>query len=316
MHDQYVIGIDAGGTKVAYGLFDGGGKLIDRARHLSDTSADGPAFADTIINNIESLLDKNKIPRDRFLGAGVCMPSFIIYDKGYVLLTSALPKIKNFPMRDYLEARLNTRIVLDNDSNAAAIAEYRRGVGRGLRHMVYITIGTGLGSGIIIDGKLFHGSYGSAGECGHMIATPGVGTMCGCENAGCYMSYSSGRFFPENVQRLLDEGVKSVLTGETADGFHILEAYRKGDALAARIIDQTAEYAGLCVFNVYQVLNIDTFVFGGGLTNFGEALIGRIRQTFERYNHIALPVHFKTAELKEDFGIIGAAEFILEKSNG
>ncbi len=313
MRDRYVIGIDAGGTKVAYGLFDASGKLIDRARHASDVNADGPAFADTIVQNIQSILKKNNISSDKFLGAGVCMPSYIIYDKGYILLTSALPKIKDFPMKDYLEARLNTRIVLDNDSNAAAIAEYRRGVGRGLRHMVYVTIGTGLGSGIVIDGKLFHGSYGSAGECGHMIATPGVGTMCGCENAGCY---SSGRFFPENVQRLLDDGVESELTFETADGYHILEAYHKGDALAARIIDQTAEYVGLCVFNVYQVLNIDTFVFGGGLTSFGDVLFSRIRKVFDRYNHIALPVHFKTAELKENFGIIGAAEFILEKSNG
>ncbi len=316
MHDQYVIGIDAGGTKVAYGLFDTSGKLIDRARHSSDANADARAFADVMIENIQSILTKNDIPSEAFIGAGVCMPSYIIYDKGHILVTSALPKIKDFPMRDYLEERLNTRIVLDNDSNAAAIAEYRRGAGRGLRHMVYVTIGTGLGSGIIIDGRLFHGSYGSAGECGHMIATPGKGFQCGCENAGCYMSYSSGRFFPHHVKRLLDEGVKSELTLETADGFHIHKACEKGDALAERIIGQTAEYVGLCLFNVYQVLNIDTFVFGGGLTNFGPILFDRIRTVFDRYNHIALPVHFKMAELKENFGIIGAAEFIMEKSNG
>ncbi len=166
MRGKYVIGIDAGGTKVAYGLFDGNGELIDRVQHPSDSNADGPAFADTMIGNIRDMLNRNGVSGGEFLGAGVCMPSFILYDQGLILMTSAIPGIKNFKMREYMESRLQTKIVLDNDSNAAAIAEHRHGAGRGLRHMVYITIGTGFGSGIIIDKKLFHGSYGSAGGSG------------------------------------------------------------------------------------------------------------------------------------------------------
>ena len=188
MRNHYVIGIDAGGTKVAYGLFGESGELLDRMQHPTDICAGGEAFSDTVAENIMALLSRNSLNEADLDGVGICMPSFILFDEGRILMTSAMPGIKNFPMRDYLSERIHTRIVLDNDSNAAALAEYRRGAGRGSRHLVYITAGTGLGSGIVIDGKLFRGSYGWAGECGHMLATPDEGLMCGCENRGCFMS--------------------------------------------------------------------------------------------------------------------------------
>lgn len=309
---SFIIGIDAGGTKVAYGLFDSGGKLVDRMQHPTDARADGPAFSDTVIESVRALMDKNGLAFDSLEGVGICMPSFILYDEGRVMITSAMPGIKDFPMLDYLRERLPVRVALDNDSNAAALAEYRHGAGRGAKHMVYIAVGTGLGSGIIIDGKLFQGSYGWAGECGHMLATPGEGVMCGCENRGCFMSYASGRYIPAQVKLRLENGAESVLTADTVNGHSLEEAFHAGDAVAVDVVERMAHYIAVCVFNVYQMLNINTFVFGGGLVNFGEALFGQVRKEFDRYNHIPLPVHFRTAELKKDFGIIGAAEFIRE----
>jgi len=307
---KYTIGIDVGGTKVAYGLFRCDGKIADRFQHFADPDTDGPAFSDTLIENIKAILKKNDLAFDQLTGIGVCMPSFIKLETGYVFITSALPRIKDFAMRDYLEARLPTRIVLENDANGAALAEHRRGAGRNARHMVYIVIGTGFGSGIIIDGKIFQGSYGAAGECGHMLATPDEGVMCGCENKGCFMSHISGRHIPARVKQGLQMGVKSVLTPETADGPRLLEAYRSGDLLAQQLVEQMAHYLAVCVFNLYQMLNIDTFVFGGGLTAMGDVLFNRMREEFDRFNHISLPIHFKLAELKEDVGIIGAAEIL------
>ena len=299
MGEKYVIGIDAGGTKVAYGLFSSDGTLVSRRQHPTDAAADGPGFSDTVIENIRELMDQHALSFDSLLGVGLCMPSFILYDEGRILMTSAMPGIKDFPMRDYLRERMPTRIVLDNDSNAAALAEYRFGAGRGARHMVYVSISTGLGSGIIIDGKLFRGTYGWAGECGHMLATPDQGQMCGCENRGCFMSYASGNCIP------------AYMPG--ASGVDLLQAYQAGDAVAVGLVEQMARYLAVCVFNMYQMLNIGAFVFGGGLVHFGQALFGRMRQVFERYNHIPLPVHFKMAELKSDFGVIGAAEFVRER---
>ena len=312
MNDKYIIGIDAGGSKVAYGLFNARGDIIDRYQHATDTDADGPAFSDILIESIMAILKKNSMTIEQLSGVGVCMPSYIKYETGYVFMTSAIPRIKNFAMREYLEARLPTRIVFDNDANSAALAEYRRGAGRGARHMVYVVVGTGFGCGIIIDGKVFQGSYGAAGECGHMLATPGEGLMCGCENKGCYMSYVSGKHLPERVWQRQFGGIQSVLKQEKTDGRRLMEAYKTGDPLAIKLTEQMSHYLALCVYNVYQMLNIDTYVFGGGLTALGDILFGPMREEFDRLNHISFPVYFKMAELKDDAGIIGAAEYILD----
>jgi len=307
---QYAIGVDAGGTKVAYGLFNYRKRIIDRLQHPTDADADGPTFSDTIVKSIKILLERNNLTFEQLRGVGVGMPSFIKNDTGHVFMTSAMPRIKDFAMRSYLEKRLPTRVVLDNDANAAALAEYRHGAGRGTQHMVYVVIGTGFGSGIIINGKVFSGSYGAAGECGHALATPGVGLMCGCENKGCFMSYIAGKHLPERVRFGLANGVSSILTPETADGEHLLAAYNNLDPLAIKLIREMAHYLAYCVFNLYQILNIDTFVFGGGLTALGDALFDRMRGEFDNYYHIPFPVHFKMAELKKDIGIIGAAELL------
>jgi glucokinase len=300
MTEHYVIGVDAGGTKVAYGLFNRRGAIIDRIQHPTDVNADGPAFSDIVVENVKTLLEQNKLSFDELAGVGIGMPSFIMHDKGHVLVTSSMPRIKDFPMWDYLRERLPVRVMLDNDANAAALAEYRHGAGRGARHMVYIVIGTGLGSGIIIDGKLFQGSYGWAGECGHMLASPDEGLMCGCENRGCYMSYTAGKHLPDRVRSAQEKGIKSVLTPETAEGYLLREAYKAGDPLARELAEQMAHYLAVCVFNIYQMLNINTFVFGGGLADFEDLMAVRVREEFDKYNHIPLPAYFKMAE--EDRG--------------
>jgi len=307
---NYTLGIDVGGTKVAYALFDAGGSIIDRTQHLTDAEAEGPGFSDTLISNIRAMMEKNELTFDTLEGVGVCMPSHILQDEGRVYMTSSIPGIKDFPMLQYLSDRLPTRIALVNDADAAALAEHRRGAGSGKRHMVYLVLGTGLGSGIVIDGKLFHGSYGFAGECGHMLATPDSGFMCGCENRGCFMSHASGKFIPALVRSALDRGAQSILTPKSADGASLLEAYNAGDTLAAEVIGGMAYYFAVCVFNMYQILNIDTYVFGGGLVSMGEPLLGRIRSEFDRFNHLPLPVYFKTAQLVNDAELIGAAEMI------
>lgn len=310
MNNNYVIGVDVGGTKVAYGLFDNEGKIIYKTQHATDFNADGQVFSDILIRNIDAIVTNNGLTYEQLDGVGIGMPSFIKRETGFVFMTSAMPAIKNFAMGEYLEMKIPTRVVLDNDANTAALAEYRHGAGRGTQHMVYIVIGTGFGSGIIIDGKVFSGSYGAAGECGHAIATPGEGIMCGCENKGCYMSYIAGKHIPERVRLGLEKGIKSTLNPETVNGQELLNAYNNGDLLAIEVMHKMADYLAQCLFNIYQMLNIDTFVFGGGVTNLGDALFDRMRDVFNSYYHIEFPVHFKMAELGEDVGIIGAAEYL------
>ena len=174
-----------------------------------------------------------------------------------------------------------------------------------------MAVSTGIGSGIIIDGKLFRGSYGWAGESGHMLASPGEGVLCGCGNRGCFMSYASGRYIPRHLKIRMLEGEKSSLE-EAGDlnGEALLAAYEAGDALAEEMLDSMAHYLAVCLYNIYQMLNIHVFVFGGGLTNFGAPLFERVRREFDHYNRIPVPVEFRFAELKKDFGIVGAAELV------
>lgn len=309
----YAIGIDVGGTKVAYGLFSADGTLKDRFQHASDPKLDGPSFAETLLETIRQIMQKHALTNSDMKGVGVCMPSHVLFEKGHVFLTPSLPLIKDFPMRDYMQERLGMPVVLDNDSNGAALAEYRHGAGKGRNwpHMIYIAASTGIGSGLIINGDLFRGSYGWAGESGHMLVTPGVGEKCGCENRGCIMSYASGRFVPAHIRNGLKAGRKSLLSSvENIDCKALLDAYNQGDAYADEMIASMAHYIAIGVYNLYQVLNINVFVFGGGLTHFGSVLFDRVRREFDSYDHIGLPVEFCFAQLKQDFGIIGAAELV------
>ncbi len=316
MEKKFVIGIDVGGTKVAYGLFDLEGNLLERYRHPSDPEMDGPAFCDRLLETIKKILDEKNLEKDEIKGVGICMPSYILYEKGYIYLTSALTKIHDFAMRDYLEERLGLPVFLDNDANAAALAEYRRGAGRGCRHMVYMALSTGIGSGIIINGELFRGSYGWAGESGHMLITPDEGITCGCRNRGCFMSYAGGRYVTKHAKIRMLEGASSELESkDPLTGEDILQAYRNGDELADEMLKMMAHYIGVCLYNVYQLLNINTFVLGGGLTNFGPALFDRVREEFDSYDQVKLPVEFRIAELKDEFGIIGAAELVLTEAD-
>lgn len=309
--EQYIIGVDAGGTKVAYGLFDRRGNLLDRCQHPTDAAADGPAVADKMIETICALLKKHQISMEQLYGVGVCMPSYIEFDKGLIRMTSAMVNVKDFYMRDYLESRLGVRVVLDNDSNGAALAEYRRGAGRGARHMVYCAVSTGIGSGLIFDGKLFRGSYGWAGESGHMLLTPDQGLLCGCGNRGCFMSHIGGCHLPKRVQiRGMETDRKDLSEGW--NGESLRRAYEAGDPVALAELDSMAENLGVLVFNLYQLLNVNLFVFGGGLVNLGGALFDRVREVFDRYDHIKMPVELRFAELKQDFGIIGACELLLD----
>ncbi len=311
MQSGYVVGIDAGGTKIAYGLFDKDCKLIYSEEHPTDIEADGPAFSDGIIETTYSILKKNGLRVDMLDGIGVCMPSYILFDKGHVFMTTSMTNIRDFPMRDYLSQRLPVPVVFDNDANVAALAEHRHGAGRGSKHMVYVATSTGIGGGIIINEQVFRGSYGLAGECGHMIATYGEGIECGCRNSGCFMSYASGRYAPKHVENRLKAGAKSMLSKHSKlECAHILEAYHQGDKLAIETVEMMANNLAICLFNIYQLLNINLFVFGGGLTNIGEALFGKVIDKFNKLNHIDLPVDFRFAELGRSVGMIGAAELI------
>lgn len=315
--NAYTIGIDVGGTKTAYGLFDGDKNLILKYKTASNADLDAQGFFDEILSNINTIMRDQSLKVNNLRGVGIGMPSFVFYEEGKILKTANLPKINNFAARNYMIKSLggNIRVMLDNDAHTGALAEHRNGAGRGFKHMLYCPVSTGISTGIIINNELFRGRYGWAGESGHMIITPGKGIECGCGNKGCLMSYCSGSMIVKHIKSKIDQGTKSILTelaGSTdmINTHHLIKALDYDDQLANWAVEQMATYMGVWLYNLYTTLNINCFIFGGGLLNFGDKLFPQIREVFDVYNHNDMPVYFKNAELCDDFGIIGAAELL------
>lgn len=312
---MFTVGIDVGGTKVAYGLFDEHGQILEKFRRPSNPKLSAAAFFDDIVFEIRALLDRRGVNAAQLRGVGIGLPSFVEYEKGYILKTSALTNLRDFYARDYLKKHLggNIEVRLDNDAHVAALAEHRKGAGRGFRDMLYCPVSTGISSALIINGQIFRGSYGFAGESGHQIITPGKGVLCGCGNRGCLMSYSSGGMIVRHVQEWIALGRQTQMTDFVKDPSqltmeHVVQAYDQGDELARRAIAQMADFMAVWLFNLYVTLNINCYVFGGGLLHLGKRLFPEVRRQFDAYKNDDYPVYFKTAALGEDFGIIGAAQ--------
>ncbi len=320
---SYYLGIDVGGTKIAYGLFDAEKRLVAKMKTPTNTSLSAEDFFDALCGEIDTFLNGQRVRLEEVEGIGIGMPSFILFDKGYVVKTASIPNIHHFPLRDYLHKKLgNTiRIVVDNDGNTGALAEFLHGAGRGHDHMVFCLVSTGIGSSIIINRSLFRGSYGWAGESGHTLVVPGHSEIqCGCNNAGCLNSLCSGKMIMNYVKQWIGEGEQTVLPDlaggvDRINAEHLSRAYEMGDAMAIKAVEQMAEYMAVWLYNLYLVLNINCFVFSGGLLAMWDKLFGRIRERFDEYNKSEgeYPVYFYKTELGSDTGILGAMELLFVK---
>ncbi len=316
--DQYTIGIDCGGTKVAFGLFDAEQKIIDRERIDTCLECSAEELLTQIAKVALELPKRNGLDPSKLKGVGVGFPSMIDLNTGYIIITSAIPNLKECEAQTILSNLFNAPVAIGNDGHCGALAEHAYGAGRGFANMLYVPFSTGISSAIIMDGQLRRGTFGTAGESGHMIATPGEGVRCGCGNKGCFMSYISGRYIVEHIKLWLAAGETSVML-EMADGDshkingRILEnAYKAGDPMAIKAINQMVRFMGQWLFNLFITFNINCFVFGGGLVNMGDMFFKPLRAEFEKYI-VAKPrgeIFFKFAELKDDFGIIGAEQLI------
>lgn len=316
--DRYTIGVDAGGTKVAFGLFDSEHRIVERDRIDTALDCSAEELLDQIATVAKDMVVRHGISLEQLDGVGVGFPSMIDLRSGYIIITSAIPELKEVAAQSILQKHFTAPVTIGNDGHCGALAEHAYGAGRGFDNMLYIPFSTGISSAIILDGELHRGSFGSAGESGHAIATPDKGVLCGCGNRGCFMSYISGRYIVEHIKNWLAEGEPSSMVEladnnpDNIDGRVLAAAYQAGDPMAIKAIRQMIHYMGYWLFNLYMTFNVDCFVFGGGLVNLGDAYFKPLREEFEKYL-VAKPlgeIHFKYAELKDDFGIIGAEQLI------
>lgn len=317
---MYYVGVDVGGTKTAYGVFNENHQIL--SRHLQPTLTKGSCedICQRVVDGLYQVLKKAELTLAEISGVGLAFPSFINFETGQILCTSNICDLRDFAAKDYFLEKLQIPVVLDNDCNVAAIAEHRFGAGRGYKHMLYCAVSTGIANGIIINNSLFRGSYGAAGETGHMLATPYEGVLCGCGNQGCFMSHSSGSMIVKHIEEWIKEGRESLMLTmanndpSAINGYIIEKAALAGDPLALESLNKMAYYLGVWTYNLYQAFNINCYVFGGGLVKMGDFLFSKVRTHFDHFNRsqAKLPVYFKYAELAQDFGIIGAEQLLFE----
>ena len=318
----YRLGIDIGGTKIGYGVLNDEDKIIFRHKTYIKSSITQDEFCNTIYEDVNNILESLNLKQQDFTGMALAFPGYVNFDEGYVVFTPSILNISQFPARERLSRLFpHMKVVIENDVNVAAIAEHKYGAGKGFDHMTYIAIGTGVGNGLILNGNIYRGAYGGAGELGHMLIRPDEGVYCGCGNKGCFMSFTSGSNISKHARVAIEGGEETILTEITGGDLnmisaeHINEAFQKGDILAKKMIDQIGYYLGIYVYNIFMGININCYVFGGGMADIGQYLLDKIWETFDRYNHLLKDqkIYLKYAELGSDAGIIGAAEALREK---
>lgn len=322
---KYYLGIDIGGTKVAYGLFNAKKQLIAKSKTPTNIEQVAPRFFDSICDYARVFTNANQVDFDLIRGIGIGVPSFIHFDTGHIMKSGSIPLLQDFPAKEYLGQKFANQIpiVIDNDGNVGALAERRRGAGRDFEHFIFCLVSTGIGSGLIINREVFRGSYGLAGESGHMLVTPFEGDLvlprgvCGCNNVGCLNSMCSGKMIVHHVKRWIEDGDKTILTDMVGkigsiSAEHIGEAYGQNDLLAIRAIEQMTDYIAIWLYNMYVSLNINCLVFSGGLLNMGDFFFEKMQEKFYQYISRDESVYFLKTQLDSDAGIIGAMELLFD----
>ncbi len=238
-------------------------------------------------------------------------------EKGIVTDSPNLPGWHNIPLKDEVEKAMGVRTFVINDATAAALGEHRFGAGRGVRNLIYLTVSTGIGGGIIIDNRLYSGASGSAGELGHMTIDV-IGPRCACGNVGCLEVLASGKAVAREAQRLIAQGTRTAIL-EIAEGdVHyvtaqtVAAAASRGDAVAVSIINRAATYLGVGLVNLVNIFNPQMIIVGGGMGKMGELLLQPARQVVaERaFRHPASIVRIVTSELGDNSGVFGAVAFV------
>ncbi len=308
------VGIDFGGTKIAYGLFDEDMRLIERLRVKTDAEAAPRDAMNGMARDVEALLQKAGCKIAAVCGVGIGFPCHIGYDQGAVLIATNLPLWEDVLLRDEIKARLGVPVWVDNDTNCAAFAEYRQGAGRGARHMTYMTVSTGIGCGFVLNGAMYRGTHGFAGELGQIFVSDTQGFGTSRMNAGVVQSISSGPALAKLAREWIGQGRKSAIltyagSPEAIACEHIGMAYAEGDALAAEIVEHGVTYLARMLVNLYELMNIGVIVYGGGVLKMGKRMTEGMIEEFYRLSHGArkCPVDFRPAALGDDAGLIGAA---------
>lgn len=308
-----VLGVDIGGTKVAVGLVDGDGKILGQGRTPMIANGTAEAAFEAVTTAIDSMMSGS---HGSVQSIGICAPGPLNPKTGVVLNPPNLPCWRNFPLAQKISERYRVPVRVDNDANAAALAETRWGAARDFRYVFYATVGTGIGTGIVFDGAIYHGKTGSAGEGGH-VSIDFRGPICKCGKRGCIEILASGTAIGVRARAKLEAqpsraaGILALANGDigAVTSEHVARAYAAGDALAREILRETVDVLIPWLGNIVDLLDPDVLVVGGGVATMLQPFFDDIKRGLPAWcvNPFASEIPLLMAHYGADAGIAGGA---------
>lgn len=315
-----IIGIDLGGTSIKFGILTLAGEVQDKWAIPTNILDGGKHIVPDVIDSINHRLDLYHLDKSEFIGIGMGTPGTVDIENGTVKAAYNLNWDEKQEVGTFISKGVGLPFILDNDANVAALGERWVGAGENNPDVVFITLGTGVGGGIIASGNLIHGVAGAAGEIGHLCVEPNDGFECTCGNHGCLETLTSATGIVRLANKFAEEyeGISSIKSsidnGEAVTSKDIFVAAESGDSFALTVVDKFAYYLGFACANLGSTLNPDSIVIGGGVSAAGEFLREKVEAYFKKYafSTVRDTTKIKLAILGNDAGIIGAASLALK----
>ncbi len=311
---KYAFGIDVGGTSVKLGLFTVEGELVEKWSIPTRSDNGGKDILPDIAKSVLKKKEEKNLSDEDVVGAGIGLPGPVDSD-GVIRKAVNLHWENTFNVADELSKLLNgMKVKAGNDANVAALGEAWVGSGKGCKDVVMVTLGTGVGGGIIVDGNMLSGSTGAGGEIGHICVDPSETAVCNCGNHGCLEQFSSAT----GIVRLLEKEIaanpdeQTLMNEKKHTAKDVWDAVEAGDALAKRVAEQFGYYLGFGLANIASVVNPELIIIGGGVSMSGDVIMPFITENFKKFAfHACKDTKFVRAVLGNDGGIFGAAKLVL-----
>jgi len=312
------LGLDIGGTKLACGIADASGRLLARATEPTDENASARAIFDRLVALSEAALNDSGTAPEEIEAVGISYGGPVDYETGRTITCHHLRGWEDIPLEQWARERFGLPVDMDNDANVAALGEAVYGAGKGHRFLLYLTVSSGIGGGIILDGKIYRGAASLAGEIGHTVLEP-EGPVCTCGKRGCLEALASGWSIARRARDALENAGASTLSGlapEQVTAQAVAQAAEAGDALALRVMNETADYLGRGIAAGINILNPSIVVIGGGVSKAGDVLFGPVRAAVDKYavEGCARAASIVPAALGDDAAVLGAVALAAQTS--
>jgi glucokinase len=321
MSEQWIVGVDLGGTTTKLAFINLNGEILYKWEIPTDNSNEGQNITTNIANAIDQKLVELKVQKTKLIGIGMGAPGPIDYETGVVLNVVNLGWKDNFPLQESLHSLTGLPVAIENDANCAALGEMWNGAGKGTSDLVCVTLGTGVGGGVIANGNIVRGINGAAGEIGHITSIPFGGAPCNCGKSGCLETIASAtgivRLAETELSKPESQGQLAVVFAENGKvtAKDVFDCARNDDELAKKILNEVTFHLGFALANIANTLNPEMIVLGGGVSRAGDILLDLVKANFSKYTFSAArdSTHLSLAILGNDAGVIGAAWLIKNK---